>query len=192
MAWFKRPVKEVLKELDSGWEGLSEGEAGARLKALGPNTIQRGKDVSPWKVLLHQFTSPLIYVLLGALLLTLSIQSFADAIVIGAVLVINATVGFIQEYRAESAVQSLMQMMTPKAVVIRDGRTQEVDSKDLVPGDVVELSQGQMVPGDGRLMQVESLQVNESALTGESVPVNKSTEPLRDADEELPAADQKN
>ncbi|MDT8387721.1 MAG: HAD-IC family P-type ATPase [Thiogranum sp.] len=192
MNWFRQSVDDVLRELESGRDGVSDQQAATRREKYGPNAIQQGKKVSPWKVLVHQFTSPLIYVLLGALVVTLAIRSYSDAIVIGAVLVINATIGFIQEYNAESAVQSLMEMITPKATVVRDGKEREIDSRQLVPGDVVRMSQGKMVPADVRLMEVQSLQLNEAALTGESVPVSKSAEALEDAEENLPTADQKN
>ncbi|MGB3223734.1 MAG: HAD-IC family P-type ATPase [Desulforhopalus sp.] len=192
MLWYKKSAQDVLHKLDSERQGLSENEAKQRLKRHGPNRIQKGKEISAFDVFLHQFTSPLIYVLLGALLVTLSIQSWADATVIGAVLVINAVVGFIQEYQAESAVQSLMQMITPKTIVIRDGGEKEIDSANLVPGDIVKLSQGRMIPADVRLLKVQSLQVNESALTGESEPANKISDPLADAPDDLTTGDQQN
>lgn len=116
----------------------------------------------------------------------------SDAIVIGAVLVINATVGFIQEYNAESAVQSLMRMITPQSTVVREGEERQIDSSRLVPGDIVRLAQGRMVPADLRLLEVNSLQVNEAALTGASVPVSKSAEALHEADKNTPTAEQKN
>ncbi len=191
MNWFATSPDRVLEQLGSGADGLSDGEAERRLAEHGPNRIRQNKEISAWEVLLHQFTSPLIYVLLGALAVTLAIQSYADAIVIGAVLVTNGTVGFLQEYRAESAVQSLTSMITPRARVIREGEPREIDSAHLVPGDVVELDQGRMVPADLRLLDVESLQVNEAALTGESTPVTKTTETLAD-DPDLPRAEQKN
>ncbi|MFW5653504.1 MAG: HAD-IC family P-type ATPase, partial [Planctomycetota bacterium] len=141
---------------------------------------------------MNQFKSPLIYVLIAALIVTLLIQSWSDAIVIAIVLLVNGTIGFLQEYKAESAVQSLMQMVSPRATVRRDGDEHEIDSAELVPGDVVVLAQGQVVPADVRLFDVSGLQVNEAALTGESVPVNKVTEALEDADANIPPADQKN
>ncbi|MFO7964115.1 MAG: HAD-IC family P-type ATPase [Desulfobacterales bacterium] len=192
MEWFKQTADKVFEALDSGREGLTGKQAVRRLKEYGPNRIQRGREISAWEVLLHQFSSPLIYVLLGALVVTLAIQSFSDAIVIGAVLVINTVVGFIQEYQAESAVQSLMKMITPKAAVFRDGKEKQVDSSKLVPGDIVRLGQGKVIPADVRLVDVTSLQVNESALTGESVPVSKQREAMPDAPDDLPTADQKN
>ncbi|MFO7981889.1 MAG: HAD-IC family P-type ATPase [Desulfuromonadales bacterium] len=192
MIWFKASVDDVLGRLDSNREGLSDHEADQRRRKYGPNRIQREKEVSALDVLLHQFTDPLIYVLLGALVITLAIRSFSDAIVIGAVLVINSTVGFIQEYNAESAVQSLLRMITPKAIVRRNGEEKEIDSNQLVQGDIVRLAQGRMVPADLRLIKANALQINEAALTGESVPVSKSDEAISGADKNLPTADQTN
>jgi Ca2+-transporting ATPase len=182
---------QLLEHLGTAPSGLSDADAEQRLAEHGPNRIRQAKEISAWEVLLHQFTDPLIYVLLGALAVTLTIQSYADAIVIGAVLIINGTVGFLQEYRAESAVQSLTSMISPRARVIRDGDPREVDSANLVPGDIVEVEQGRMVPADLRLLDVESLQVDEAALTGESTPVTKITDSLDD-DDDLPRAEQKN
>jgi len=184
--------REVLDRVESDKEGLSSDEARGRLDDQGPNSIRSDNKVSAWKVLFDQFTDPLIYVLLAALVVTLAIQSFGDAIVIGLVLIVNATIGFIQEYRAETAVQSLMEMVSPKATVRRDGREQQIEADRLVPGDIVLLEQGEVVPADMRLTRSGALQVNEAALTGESVPVTKTDEPISDADEDLPPADQSN
>ncbi len=191
--WYAREASDVLEELDSSSDnGLSKDDVRKRLEQHGPNRVREQKKVSAWKILLNQFTSPLIYVLFGALVVTLSIQSWSDAIVIGAVLLINSTVGFIQEYKAESAVQSLMEMISASTQVIRGGEEQEVDNAELVPGDVVLLKPGGMVPADVRLIESEGLQVNEAALTGESVPAAKSSGVMQDADDDLPPADQEN
>jgi Ca2+-transporting ATPase len=190
--WHTMPADDVLSDFESSQDGLSEDEAQSRLDEYGPNQIGEEEEISKWQVLLNQFTSPLIYVLLGALVVTLAIQKWSDAIVIGLVLVINASVGFYQEYRAETAVRSLMEMVAPKANVKRGGEEKEVESDKLVPGDVVMLGEGEMVPADMRLIKTKRLQVNEAALTGESVPASKSTDPLEDADEDTPPADQSN
>ncbi len=188
----------VLDAMDSGDDGLSQREARQRLNRHGRNRIGRRREVSVWRVIVHQFTSPLIYVLLGALVVTLATamitgeQRWADAIVIGLVLVVNGTVGFLQEYRAEHAVEALMKMVAPKATVRRDGQREQIDADQIVPGDLVLLSEGNVVPADVRLRAVQSLQVNEAALTGESVPVNKTDQSMADADETLPPADQRN
>ncbi|MFP4282958.1 MAG: cation-transporting P-type ATPase, partial [Opitutales bacterium] len=135
--WHTLSREETLESLHSREDGLSDDEAGQRREQFGPNSIQEEQTVSPWRILLNQFTDPLIYVLIGALGVTLAIQSWADAIVIGAVLLINGTIGFIQEFRAESAVQSLMEMISPKATVRRGGEEREIESAELVPGDLV-------------------------------------------------------
>ena len=190
--WYRLSQDEALTEIGSRREGLSDREAESRLQEYGPNTIRTEEGISPWKVLLDQFASPLIYVLFGALAVTLAIQHYTDAIVIGAVLVINATIGFFQEYRAEKAVQSLMKMVSPKARVRRDGNDRQIDGDRIVPGDVALLSEGDMVPADIRLIRSSSLQINEAALTGESVPSSKTSEPMGDAGEHLPPSDQEN
>ncbi|MEX2577640.1 MAG: HAD-IC family P-type ATPase [Verrucomicrobiales bacterium] len=188
--WFKLTGEETLEALDAERGGLDSDEAESRLDRYGPNTIRSDRKVSAWSVLLHQFASPLVYVLLAALVVTLGIQAWSDAIAIGMVLLLNGTIGFIQEYRAETAVQSLMEMVSPKARIRRDGEEREVDGDDLVPGDCVLLGEGGMVPADLRLLDASSLQIDESALTGESVPATKTDETMRDADENLPPADQ--
>lgn len=190
--WYIREASDVVEALDASRDGLGSDEVQARQEQYGPNRVREQKRVSAWTILLNQFTSPLIYVLLGALVVTLSIQSWADAIVIGAVLLINGTIGFIQEYKAESAVQSLMDMVSASSQVLRDGREQEVDNAELVPGDIVLLQAGSMVPADVRLLDSKGLQVNEAALTGESVPASKVTDAMQDADEKLPPAEQEN
>ncbi len=189
--WYAMTSDQVLEELETDDDGLSQQEADRRLQHHGRNRIRESERVSAWRILVDQFTSPLIYVLLAALVVTLAIQSWADVIVIGAVLVINSTIGFVQEYRAETAVQSLMEMVSPEATVVRDGERRTIDAEELVPGDLVEVGQGAVIPADVRLLETESLQVNEAALTGESVPVDKLTSPIED-DEHLPPAEQTN
>src|SRR6056297_4292481 len=179
--FYSTDVEQVRARLDTRPEGLSSQDAQRRLDEHGPNSIRSDNEVSAWAVLWNQFTDPLIYVLIAALVVTLAIQSFGDAIVIGLVLFINATIGFIQEYKAETAVASLMEMVSPKATVVRDGDEQQIDADELVPGDVVQLEQGEVVPADLRLTRSDALQVNEAALTGKSVPVSKTDEPLDDA-----------
>jgi len=197
-AWHKLETERVIDRLDTGRDGLSGDEAQRRLERHGENEIGRRREVSAWQVVLHQFQSPLIYVLLGALVVTVITSMvtgesrWSDVIVIGMVLIVNGTVGFIQEYRAENAVEALMQMVAPKATVRRDGRRQRVPARTLVPGDVVLLDEGHVVPADLRLIDVKALQINEAALTGESVPVNKSARPMTDAEDDLPPADRQN
>ncbi|WP_418285473.1 cation-translocating P-type ATPase [Halorubrum sp. DTA46] len=176
--WHAATVDETLDEVASSQTGLSSDEATRRLDRYGPNTIGEGDVSSPMRIFLHQFTSPLIYVLLVAFGITIAIEHYADAIVIALVLVINAVIGFVQEYRAENAMAALASLVTPKARVRRDGDLSEVDSTDLVPGDIVLLESGDIVPADLRLLRTTELQLDTAILTGESVPVSRSTDPV--------------
>ncbi len=147
----------------------------ARRARYGPNALEEAPPPSLLGILLHQFTSPLIYILLAATALTLLLGAYADALVIAAVLILNAVIGLVQEYRAEVSVRALMHLVAPRARVIREGREWDIESRDLVPGDLVLLESGTRVPADIRLTAVTALMVDESLLTGESVPVAKST-----------------
>ena len=172
--WYAFSVKEALARLEASPEGLSSTEAGARLRRCGPNTIRTGRETNPWTILFHQTKSPLIYILLVAMAITLAIQHWADAIVIGAVVALNTVIGFVQEYRAENAMQALLGLTTPRARVRRDGMETVMESAGLVPGDVVLIEAGDIVPADVRLLGANRLQIDESLLTGESVPAAKS------------------
>ncbi|MDZ7677899.1 MAG: HAD-IC family P-type ATPase [Acidimicrobiales bacterium] len=188
--WYRTSPDETLERLDTEAVGLSDDEAEQRRGDHGPNRIQEQETISAWRVLIDQLLDPLIYVLLGALVVTVAVQTYADAIVVGIVLVINTTIGFVQEYRAQTAVQSLMKMVSPKATARRGGHEREVDAEALVPGDVLVLRQGEVVAADLRLLEATSLRVDESALTGESVPADKQIDAPEE--EDLPPADQKN
>lgn len=188
--WHQLPVQEVVQTLAStGDRGLTADEARERQERFGPNQLTPQKEKNPWLQFLKQFNQPLLYILLIAGAVSLFLQHWLDAGVIFAVVLINATVGYIQESRAEKAMKALAESVTTEATVIRDGEQQRLPSKELVPGDVVKLSSGDKVPADLRLVKVNNLQIDESALTGESVPVEKATEPL---DEEIPLADREN
>ena len=187
--WYRLPADEVLDRLGVDPAGLEDEEVRRRQEEYGLNRLQRQTTVSAWRVLLGQFTSPLIYVLLGALVLTLAIRHFADAAVVGIVLAVNTTVGFVQEHRAQTAVLSLMELVSPKARVRRAGEDQEVDGEQIVPGDIVVLAQGAIVSADARLLEAQGLRVDESALTGESVPAEKQVDPVDE--ENLSPADQR-
>jgi len=187
--WHAISGEEALSSLETSSDGLSQEQVKSRLEHYGPNIIKKGKETSVWDILLHQIASPLIYVLLGAMALTLAIQHWADAIVIGIVVVLNAVIGFTQEYRAENAIQALIHLSAPKATVRRQGNRQEVDSSQLVPGDIVLLEAGGIVPADLRLLESTRLQIDESLLTGESVPSRKTTIIIK---EDEPPADRDN
>lgn len=156
--------------------GLSAKDALERLSQFGPNRLPQAPVRSPWRVLLAQFKSILILILLGAVVLAALVGSTKDAMVILAVVVINALVGFYQEYRAERSLAALKSMLPSKARVRRDGVSQEIAAEDLVPGDLLLLEAGDCVAADGRLMLSAGLEIDESALTGESQPVAKQSD----------------
>jgi Ca2+-transporting ATPase len=189
--WYIFSPEQTISELDTRHDGLSEQEVALRLEQYGPNRLKSGKETSAWVILFHQLTSPLIYILLAAMVITLAIQHWADAIVIGAVIFINTIIGFIQEYRAENAIQALISLTEPKAHVRRDGLRKEINSAELVPGDIVLLEEGNVVPADLRLVESTRLRADESLLTGESVPSSKVSEPYPE-DSVLALADQEN
>ena len=155
--------------------GLSEPEVVRRLAHFGPNSLPASQRRSPWLRLALQFHNPLIYVLLAAGAITFGLKDYLDAGVIAGVVLINALIGFIQEGKAEKALDAVRAMLASRATVLRDGERQEIDAAALVPGDIVLLESGVRVPADLRLLQVKNLRINEAALTGESVPVEKST-----------------
>ncbi|HYO66790.1 MAG TPA: HAD-IC family P-type ATPase, partial [Archangium sp.] len=152
--------------------GLSQAEAARRLAEHGRNEIQREKTRAPWAVLLGQFRSPMIALLLGAWGVSALLAEYADALALGAIVVLNALIGFLQEYKAEQALRS---MTAPRARVMRDGYAVQLPSAEVVPGDVLLLEAGDVVAADARLLEAHALATNEAALTGESVPVDKAT-----------------
>jgi Ca2+-transporting ATPase len=189
-SWHIHPVEIVLSRLSSSLEGLSSAEAERRQLTHGPNEIGTAKGASPWELLLEQFKNVLIIILLVATTLSAFLGHWVEAIAIAVIVIFAVLLGFIQEYRAEKAIEALRQMAAPTATVLREGRENEIPARELVPGDVVLLSAGDKVPSDLRLIDAVNLQIEEAALTGESVPVEKHTAPLRDR--ELPVGDRKN
>ncbi|ACY96856.1 cation-translocating P-type ATPase [Thermomonospora curvata] len=174
-----RPAAEVVRELDGDPEkGLTWAEAAARRERTGPNELPATRRRGPLARFALQFHSPLIYVLLAAALVTALLGDHVDAIVIMAVVLLNAFVGFVQESRAEQALAALVAMTRTVATVIRDGRRHRVPSTEIVTGDLVALEAGDKVPADLRLVEAADLRLDESALTGESTPVSKDPAPV--------------
>ncbi len=174
--WHALDAEAALEALGTRFEGLKQDEVPERQERYGPNTIRAERTASRLEILLKQFRSPLIYILLVAFLVTLLLEHWADAVVIAAVLALNATIGFIQEYRAENAMAALANLVSPRARVIRDGKQEAIDSEDLVPGDILVVESGDIVPADVRLLRTTELRVDEAILTGESLPVEKDTD----------------
>ena len=190
MNWYQLPFPQVLSDLATSETGLTHVEAKERLARIGPNKLAEEGKINKLKLLLHQFQSPLIYILLIAAGVTTFLQEYKDAAVIGVILFINAMVGFFQEFKAEKNVRALKQMVVTKARVLRDGRELELNSEELVPGDIVLLASGARVPADLRLIRTIELKIDESMLTGESVPVEKHADVI--AEDNLTPGDQRN
>lgn len=189
--WYNLSAKETIAKVDTSLsQGLSNEEAKKRLDHFGPNEIETEAEMSRWQILLHQFKDPLIYILLAAAFVTLVLQDYIDSGVITAVVLLNALIGFIQESKAQSAIQALSKLSAPKAHVIRNGREVEIPSRELVPGDIVLLSTGGRTAADMRIISSKGLEIDESALTGESTVIRKQEEAVEH--ENLMPADQAN
>ncbi|MBI4448014.1 HAD-IC family P-type ATPase [Candidatus Woesearchaeota archaeon] len=167
-------VGEVLKGLETDSGGLSSEEAKGRLTKYGFNELRGEKRVSPLKIFLSQFKDPLIVILFVATLVSVYINEVADAFIIAAIIVLNAVVGFFQEFKAERAFELLKKMSVPHCIVFRDRKEEVIESRFLVSGDIIILGAGNKAPADALLIESMSLEVDESALTGESIPVQKS------------------
>lgn len=177
--WYHIDINEAARALEvDPHEGLSSEEVKHRQDEFGMNQMTARRGTPAWAKFLQQFNQALVYILLAATAVSAALGEWVDAGVIFGVVLINAVVGFIQESKAEKAIESLAKLVRTEATVRRDGRKKRVPSTDLVPGDVVLLQSGDSVPADLRFFEVRSLQVEEAALTGESVPVQKSTKPL--------------
>ncbi len=190
MSWYQLSIKEIFHKLGTSENGLTDAEASQRLEEYGPNKLAEEEKISKLKILLHQFTSPLIYILLIAGLITIMLKEYIDSGVIFAVVILNAIIGYIQEYKAEESVRALKKMVVPKAKVLRDGKEKEINSEELVPGDIVLLASGAKVPADLRLIHTIELKIEEAMLTGESLPAEKSPNPIKE--DNLTPGDQKN
>ena len=176
--WHGLEQGQVLEMLDADAGGLGEAEAKRRLETYGPNRLPEPPRRHAFARFLLQFHNILIYVLLGAAVITALLHHVVDTLVILAVVLVNALIGFFQEGKAESAMEAIRQMLAPRAAVIRDGQRHTVDGDDLVPGDIVLIEAGDKVPADLRLLRTHGLRIQESILTGESVAVEKRIAPV--------------
>jgi P-type Ca2+ transporter type 2C len=188
--WHQKEIKDVAEELSSSLQGLSIHEAQRRLEHYGPNELEEKKKKSLLVMFLDQFKDFMIMVLIGAALIAGFIGDITDTIAIIVIIVLNAVIGFVQEYRAEKAMAALKQMAAPTATVLRNEVLTTVPASQIVPGDIVRLDAGNVVPADMRLVEAVQLRVEEAALTGESIPVEKQTEPLHDPEASI--GDRKN
>ncbi len=176
--WHSMEIKEVMRALNVTMNGLSSEEVQRRLQEFGPNELKKEKRKSPFKLFLEQFTDILIIILLIATALSFAVGEAYDGIVIIAIVMACAVLGFTQEYKAEKALEALKKMTAPTATVLRDGKELELQTRDVVPGDVILLYTGDKVPADARLIEAINMKTDEAPLTGESTPVNKNVKPL--------------
>lgn len=177
---FSQPVESVLQSLNSTPDGLTETEARDRLAQFGPNVLPRASKDGPLQVLFRQINSPLVWVLIAAGVLAIAMGKATDGMVVLAVVVLNTIIGFVQEYKASKAIEALVGMVPENATVSRNGKRITIPGSELVPGDVIHLASGDKVPADARLISVRNLQIEEAALTGESVPVEKQLNAVGD------------
>ncbi|HRR67472.1 MAG TPA: HAD-IC family P-type ATPase, partial [Methanomassiliicoccales archaeon] len=184
--------EEALTALGTRTEGLSTAEARERLARYGPNELGEGRGPSPLRLFLDQFKDLMVIVLIIAALISAGIgawkgsaEEWLDAGIILIIVMVNAVLGFVQNYRAERTMQALKEMAAPKATVVRDGEERSVPSRDLVPGDIIILTTGDRISADARLLEAVNLKVNEAPLTGESAPVRKSAEAVLPPDAPL-------
>lgn len=187
--WHEVSTEELFSSLRTCPAGLSSSEAARRLEEYGPNELQAARPISPWAIFLEQFKNVLIIILLAAVLLSALMGHGIEAIAIAVIVLFAVVLGFVQEYRAERAIEALRSMAAPMASVFRDGEEIEIPSRDLVPGDAVLLSAGDSIPADLRLVETVNLQIEEAALTGESVAIEKHMDAIPG---ELPLGDRRN
>lgn len=188
--WHVLTVDEAFQQRESQPRGLTDRDAVQRLQQFGPNELQAAHRVSPWEILLEQFKNVLVIILLIATALSLILGYGIESVVIAIIVLFAVGLGFVQEYRAERAIEALRKMAAPTATVVRNGVETKIPAREVVPGDVFVLHTGDRIPADARLVEAINLQVEEAALTGESVPVEKHTNSLENDD--LPVGDRKN
>ncbi len=176
---YTKTKEEILHDLKSKETWLSTQEAKKRINTYGQNIIQEKKKKSPLKIFINQFTSPLIIILIVATLISAGVGEYIDAIVIGIIIMLNAVLGFIQEYRAEKAIEALKKLTKQKAKVIRDGKEHIINAADLTIGDIIIIESGDKIPADARLIEEVNLETQEALLTWESLPVSKTIEKIQ-------------
>jgi len=178
VAWHTLETEDALRNIGSGAAGLSKTEAQARLRAHGPNRLPAPKTKGWLSIFIDQFKSPLIYVLIAADVTVFFLREFTDGFIVLFILLFNAILGTIQEGRAQNTLAALSKFVATHAEVIRDGKEIEIDDGEIVPGDIILLQEGERIPADARLIEARNLKTDEAALTGESEPVRKQTDPI--------------
>ena len=190
LSWYKKKIQDIYSELKSGENGLTQNEAEERLKKYGPNKLPDAKVDGVFIIFLRQFKSPLIYVLVIASIIIFALGEYVDGVIIVFILLFNSIVGTIQEGKAQNTLLALKNFATTNTTVLRDGKEMVIPDYDVVVGDVVVLQEGGKIPADARIIQSINLTIDEAALTGESVPVNKISDVIENDGLQIP--DQKN
>ena len=186
MDWYQQKKEDLLGQLESDTEsGLSSQEVESRLVKYGPNELKEEDKKGLWSKIVAQFSDFLILILLAAALISAFVGEVQDSIVILAIVLVNAALGIYQEGRAEKSLEALKKMASPNAKVVRNGNTEEVPANSLVPGDIVVLETGDIIPADIRLIESSKLKIEEASLTGESVPVEKKSSTVFDEEVDL-------
>lgn len=188
--WYKMPVEGVESSLQSSSAGLSAAAAQERLAQYGPNELAAGKRTTAWDILFEQFKNIFVIILLLAAVTSAVMGHTLEALAITVIVIFSVVLGFVQEYRAERAIEALREMAAPTAKVLRDGDEIEIPAREVVPGDVIFLRAGDRVPADARVIESVNLQIEEAVLTGESLPVEKHTAPI--SGDGLAVGDRKN
>jgi Ca2+-transporting ATPase len=190
MPWHSQTIEEVYQNLNTSEDGLSDAEAAARLKKNGLNELRAKPPKTVWQMLKEQIVDPMILILVGAAVFSAVLQEWTEAIVIGSIVVINAVIGIVQEKKAQSSLEALRNMSAPTARVMRQDEESIIPANELVVGDIILLSDGDMVPADIRLIDTANLKVQEASLTGESVPSEKEADDI--LQEDCPLGDRSN
>ncbi len=177
--WHSIEIDNVLRKLDSNIKGLTDEDAKERLEKFGYNELPKKKKTTALKIFLGQFRNFLVILLIFATVLSLFLGEIIEAIVMFSIILLSAVLGFIQEYKAEKAIEALERISAPTAKILRNSRELKIPARELVPGDIILLETGDIVPADSRIIEVSSLQIDEASLTGESVPSNKVIEPFK-------------
>jgi P-type Ca2+ transporter type 2C len=181
MEYYSAKLDVVLKELKTSKLGLTDSQAKQAFEKYGPNELTEGHKISPWEIFFNQFKSFVVGILIAIFFISLGMgimegditKELPEAIAVLVIIIMNAVLGFVQEFKAEKAIEALKKMASPKAHVIRNGKQVEIDSRELVPGDIIVLATGDKIPADSRVVESSNLETLEAALTGESVPVSK-------------------
>ncbi len=181
-------IEEALHTLKTSNDGLSSEEVQRRLQEYGYNELVERKGVTLLEIFLNQFKDVFVIMLIFATAISFLVGEIIDASTIAVIVILNAVVGFVQEYRSEKAMEAMKKLTAPKARVLRDGDEKIIPAKEVVPGDIAILEEGDRIPADGRLLEIVELKTNEAVLTGESTPVGKTTEII---EEKAPVAEEK-